>query len=166
MQLSHRIKNWWCVLPKREQHLVGVLGIVVIIAILFWGIARPIVQDTKSARLRLNHEQILFEWVKNKANHIMALRDSSTRLIKKNMPFNQAINIASQQYGLQLIRIQSKDSSYQVWFNPTSFNHFIEFLDFMQREYGIRVEMLDITKTKQPGIVEIKRLQMSSGDLK
>lgn len=164
-RLSPRIKSWWFALSKREQNLMVVMGITVIACLLYLGVWQPISQGAESARSRLVSEQALLSWVKNQANQIVSLRDGSDRAVINDVPFNQVITTSSKQYGLTLIRIQPRKNSYQVWFEPVSFKLLIEFIDYLQHQYGIRVDAMDIAKTKQPGMVEIKRLQVSAGSL-
>ncbi|MCE0493862.1 type II secretion system protein M [Vibrio salinus] len=164
-QVFPRIKNWWFALSTREQKLMVVMAVIVIVFFAYAGIWRPIYQGAEEARSRLVSEQKLLSWVKNHANQIISLRQTSGQSATKDMPFNQVITTSSKQYGLTLIRIQPRENSYQVWFEPASFNRFLKFIDYLQRQYGIRVEALDVEKAKQPGLIEIKRLQMSLGSM-
>lgn len=164
-RFSPRIKSWWFALSKREQNLTAVMVVTVFVCFLYLGVWQPISQGAESARSRLVSEQALLSWVKNQANQIVSLRGGSGHAVINDVPFNQVITTSSKQYGLTLIRIQPRENSYQVWFEPVSFKRLIEFIDYLQHQYGIRVEVMDIAKTKQPGMVEIKRFQVSAGNL-
>ncbi|MDC0610015.1 type II secretion system protein M [Vibrio sp.] len=165
-QLSPKIKSWWLSLSKREQNLMAILAIALGIFVIYFGMVQPAISSVESARSRAASERALLTWVENQANQIVSLRRSSDQISADNsIPFNQMINNSSQQYGLKLIRVQPRDDSYQVWFEPTSFNQFVDFIDYLQSQYGIRIEALELSRGNQPGLVEIKRLQMTSGRL-
>lgn len=164
-QLVPFLKHWWFALSKREQHLMVAMGMVLILFVGYSGIWQPLTQNAQTTRSRLASEQALLSWVKNKADQIVSLRNRSGNTVNHDVPFNQMITTSSQQYGLKLIRIQPRESSYQIWFEPVSFNQLVKFIDYLQHQYGIRIEALDIEKTKQSGMVDVKRFQVSSGSL-
>jgi general secretion pathway protein M len=126
------------------------------------GLIQPLQQQRAMAVSKLNAEQNLYNWVVSEANKIIGLRGHGG-LVSSDKPLNQLITNSTRQFGIRLIRIQPISQTFQVWIEPLSFNQFIDWLTFLQEKYGIQVNVMDIERGKQEGMIEVKRLQLKRG---
>ncbi|MGF1725848.1 type II secretion system protein M [Photobacterium nomapromontoriensis] len=158
------MKAWWIGLNSREQRLVLVGGISLLIAGLYWGIWQPLAHSADNAERRLQSERQLLGWVTTKADEITALRGTtgSTGSVS-DKGLNQVINETTRRFRIELIRMQPRSEAVQVWVKPLPFNTLINWLAFLRDEHGIDAQFLDISKTDQAGMVEVNRLQLGRG---
>jgi general secretion pathway protein M len=157
-----RCYNGWKVLSSREQWFLLVTVILLVLLGAYAGVIRPLQQQSREAETRLNAETNLLAWVKNQADTIVRHRQVSDNS-NSDLPLNQVITSSINQFGIRLIRMQPKSEGIQVWVEPVPFNQFTDWLLFLQRDYGIRVVLMDISRGSQGGMVEIKRLELVRG---
>jgi len=160
--LMMSLQNWWSQISAREQRLVVVCAVLLVLGTLYWGVIQPVSQRAENAQLRIQSEKQLLSWVQDKADEIASLRGQNGQVIS-NTPMNQAISSTAGRFGVELIRVQPRDEQLQVWITPLPFNRLVEWMSFLQDTHGISVTFLDIDKGDQNGVVEVKRLQFTKG---
>jgi general secretion pathway protein M len=153
--------QWWQGISAREKVLVVSLSLIVIIASLYWGVVAPLQSQHASAVQRLNSEKQLYSWVEDKANQITQLRAERGQVRVSNQPLNQVVSSSVKRYNIELQRVQPRDEALQVVVAPIAFNTLVQWLEFLQQQYGVKVEFMDINQTDTEGVVEVKRLQLT-----
>ncbi|ANS84115.1 Type II secretion system protein M [Vibrio scophthalmi] len=161
-KLLASLQVWWLRITPREQRLVMVGGVALIIGILFWGIYQPMVQRAELAQNQLRTEKQLLSWVQNKADDIVALRGNGARALSP-LPFNQAVSSSARRFNIELVRVQPRGEEMQVWVQPLPFNKLVSWLEYLQQNHGVEAQFLDIDKNERVGVVDVKRLQLSKG---
>lgn len=156
------LQAWWLRITPREQRLTVIGSIVLGFGLLYWGIYQPITQRAEQAQLTLNNEKQLLSWVKDKADQIVELRGSGAKAISP-LPLNQAISSSARRFNVELVRVQPRGNEMQVWVQPLPFNQLVNWVEYMQANHAIDVLFLDIDKSTQAGVVEVKRLQLRKG---
>ncbi|EGU33702.1 general secretion pathway protein M [Vibrio sp. N418] len=161
-KLLASLQVWWLRITPREQRLVMVGGVALIIGILFWGIYQPMVQRAELAQNQLRTEKQLLSWVQNKADDIVVLRGNGARALSP-LPFNQAVSSSARRFNIELVRVQPRGEEMQVWVQPLPFNQLVSWLEYLQQNHGVEAQFLDIDKNERVGVVNVKRLQLSKG---
>lgn len=161
-KLLASLQVWWLRITPREQRLVMVGGVALVIGILFWGIYQPMVQRAELAQNQLRTEKQLLNWVQNKADDIVALRGNGARALSP-LPFNQAVSSSARRFNIELVRVQPRGEEMQVWVQPLPFNQLVSWLEYLQQNHGVEAQFLDIDKNERVGVVDVKRLQLSKG---
>ncbi len=157
---AEKALSWWQSISQREQRLVAVSSVLVVIAIVYWGIFQPLNVRAEQAEMRLSSERQLLSWVQDKADSIVSKRGSGSAPVS-SQPLNQVINSSARQFQIELIRVQPRGDMLQVWVKPLSFDQFINWLTFLQEKQGVEVAFLDIEEADKPGVIDINRLQFS-----
>ncbi|CAE6879459.1 GSP) for the export of proteins [Vibrio sp. B1FLJ16] len=160
--LISQIQTWWSSISQREQRMVMGCGALVIIGLIYWGILQPVSQRAELAQSRIQSERQLLEWVQDKADDITALRKSGG-VTYSNQPLNQLVSSSARRFKVELIRVQPRNESVQVWIKPLAFNQLIDWLRHLKEQQGIEVEFLDIDRTDQAGMIDVNRLQFKRG---
>lgn len=119
-------------------------------------------QRTELAQSRIQSEKQLLTWVQDKADDITALRKSGG-VSFSNQPLNQVVSSSARRYKVELIRVQPRNDSVQVWIKPLAFNQMVDWLRYLKEQQGIEVEFLDIDRTEQAGMIDVNRLQFKRG---
>lgn len=160
--LIAQVQTWWSTISQREQRMVMGCGAIAIVGLIYWGILQPVSQRAELAQSRIQSEVELLAWVQDKANEITALRKSGG-VSYSNQPLNQLISSSARRYQVELIRVQPRNESVQVWIKPLAFNQLVDWLRYLKDQQGIEVEFLDIDRTDQAGMIDVNRLQFKRG---
>ncbi|HDM8224084.1 TPA: type II secretion system protein M [Vibrio campbellii] len=160
--LIAQAQTWWSRISQREQRLVMGCGAIAVLGIIYWGILQPMNQRAELAQSRIQSEKQLLTWVQNKADDITALRKSGG-VSFSNQPLNQVVSSSARRYKVELIRVQPRNDSVQVWIKPLAFNQMVDWLRYLKEQQGIEVEFLDIDRTDQAGMIDVNRLQFKRG---
>jgi general secretion pathway protein M len=156
------LQTWWQSISQREQRLVIACTLLVLVGGLYWGVVQPVVTRADNAQMRIQSEKQLLAWVKDKADEIAVLKGQGGKSVS-GLPINQAVSSSVQRFKVELIRVQPRGDEFQVWVAPMPFNQFMNWVTFLQENYGIGVIFLDLDKGTQEGMVEINRLQFGRG---
>ncbi|WP_277207006.1 type II secretion system protein M [Vibrio misgurnus] len=161
------IQAWWRSVTPREQKMLLVSGALALIAISYWGVWQPLEQRTAQAQARLQSEKQLLSWVSDNANRIVTLRgqagQGSGGQAATNQSLNQVITQSTRQFKIELIRVQPRGEMMQVWIQPLPFTQLVAWIADLQQRQGVSVDVIDIDRGKESGLVEIKRLQLKRG---
>jgi len=161
----NQVIAWWHSISQREQRLVLGCSILMLFGALYWGVVAPLDQRAEDARARINSEKQLLTWVKNSANSITALRGTTGGTAQPSaQPLNQVVSSTTGRFKVELIRMQPRGESLQVWIQPVPFNQLVNWLAYIKAQQGIEVEFLDINRTETLGLVEVNRLQLKRGE--
>lgn len=158
-----RLQAWWQKLTLREQRLLFVAAISLLVGLLYWGVALPAIEKQKQAVELKRTESELLIWVQERANHIVQLRKVEGKggqeaIVANNSPLNQVVSSSTKRFQIELVRMQPLNQTLQVWIKPSPFNQFIQWIDHLKNSEGVDVEVMDISNSQQPGIIEVKRL--------
>lgn len=160
--LIAQVQTWWSTISQREQRMVMGCGAIAIVGLIYWGLLQPVSQRAELAQSRIQSEVELLAWVQDKANEITELRKSGG-VSYSNQPLNQLISSSARRYQVELIRVQPRNESVQVWIKPLAFNQLVDWLRYLKDQQGIEVEFLDIDRTDQAGMIDVNRLQFKRG---
>ncbi|MDV6253257.1 type II secretion system protein M [Vibrio sp. EA2] len=160
--LIAQVQAWWSSILQREQRMMMGCAVLVIVGVIYWGILQPMSQRAELAQSRIQSERQLLAWVQDKADDITALRKSGG-VTYSNQPLNQLVSSSARRYKVELIRVQPRNESVQVWIKPLAFNQLVDWLRYLKEQQGIEVEFLDIDRTEQAGMIEVNRLQFKRG---
>ncbi|MGR5068748.1 MULTISPECIES: type II secretion system protein M [Vibrio] len=156
------VQTWWSSISQREQRLVMGCGAMAVVGVLYWGILQPMNQRAELAQSRIQSEKQLLNWVQDKADDITTLRKSGG-VSFSSQPLNQVVSSSARRYKVELIRVQPRNDSVQVWIKPLAFNQMVDWLRYLKEQQGIEVEFLDIDRTEQAGMIDVNRLQFKRG---
>lgn len=156
------LQSWWLSISQREQRLVIACSLVTVLGIIYWGILAPFAQRTEMAQSRIQSERQLLSWVKQKADDISQQRQAGGVVVSKE-PLNRVITSSTNRFSVELIRMQPRNDQLQVWIKPIPFEFFVNWLFYLQDNHGVTVEILDIDKADQSGVIEVNRLQFTRG---
>ncbi|OLQ86566.1 general secretion pathway protein GspM [Vibrio ponticus] len=160
--ILNSLQVWWYRITPREQRLVMIGGVALGFGLLYWGLYQPVAQRAEQAQLNLNSEKQLLSWVQDKADQIVDLRGSGVKAISP-LPLNQAVSSSARRFNVEMVRVQPRGEEMQVWVQPLPFNQLMSWIEYMKANHAIDVLFLDIDKSSQAGMVEVKRLQLTKG---
>ncbi|WP_165310031.1 type II secretion system protein M [Vibrio ziniensis] len=156
------LQSWWQSINQREKIMVVVCSLLMIAAIVFWGVLQPLNERNSQAKNRIQSEKQLLAWVSENADKITTLRKQGG-VVRTSTPLNQIVTTTTRQFKIELIRVQPRGEMMQVWVQPLPFSQLVAWIAHLKEQQGVDVEFMDIKRGKQSGLVEVQRLQLKRG---
>ena len=150
------MKEWFNALEQREQRLVSTMGIFVIIAGLYFLLIQPFNERMDKAETKLANEQRLLTWVEKNASTIIKLRGQSGKGATKTGSLDQQVNRSARKHNIVINRLQPQNKKLQIMIDKASFTQVLQWVQSMQLDYGLTVEIADFRKDKQSGFVKTR----------
>lgn len=156
------MKNWWIQLNVREQQLVSVLAVFVVIFLFFNLIWQPLNENLDKTEKKLARQQNLLAWVTENTARYKAAEKSGNKNARGGS-LSSVVNRSAKQHQIVITRVQPQGSDIQVWIDEIPFTQLLTWLESLTTKNGLRVNSIDITKSDVKGIVKIRRLQLGKG---
>ena len=154
------MKVWWQQLNQREQRLVGVMGIAVIVFIFYSAIWQPLNNSLAEATSKLARQQQLLSWVQeNTALYKQAKRSGGQ--VKNSGSISSVANRSAKTYKLTITRMQPQGEDLQVWIDNTPFTQLLFWLEHLANQEGLQVKAIDLTRGDNKGEVKVRRLHLA-----
>ena len=154
------LKQKFTALTEREQRLVLLSGLVVLLGIFYWGLWAPLNQSISQQSQLLESNKKLVSWVEEQGQKAAQLRgtQSSPRRVTGSLP--QLVTSTSSNHSLSISRMQPQGDEIQVWIDEAPFNSLMGWLNELETR-GIVIEQLDVAETNAPGMIKVRRLVLT-----
>jgi general secretion pathway protein M len=156
----NKLKQTYKQLSEREQRLVLISAMVMVVGFFYWVIWAPLNQSLETDRKAIAAQQELLTWVQKNANRAIQLRGASsgTKSFSGSLP--QAVNQTAERLNIAISRMQPQGEELQVWVDQAPFNDVLSWLQALE-EMGVSILDLDIADANIPGQVKIRRLKLA-----
>lgn len=148
-----RLKEWLAQLAPRERWMVLFCAVVVAVAVLYGGIWQPLVKAQSTRQTALEDAR----GVAARLEELSALAQSSSSSGAVNRSASLLTVVdqgARTTLGKQPTRIQPEgDKVVKVWVEEVSFDSLLQWMQELERRYGIRTQSAEIEKQATPGMV-------------
>ena len=158
--MKDNLLAWWNGLAYREQQLVGVCSVVLVVGIFYWGIWTPLSGAETSAQQDVQKQQRTLTEIKQKGNRILALKKSGAKT-SSGGSLSSIVNSTASAYGLTITRMQPQGNKIQVWMDEVPFDALLGYLDDVVQKKGLSLDNIDLAETDATGIVKVRRIQFS-----
>jgi general secretion pathway protein M len=153
-----KFKSTFLQLSEREQRLVIISAVLVLVAIFYWGIWSPLNTSLEQNKTAVENQTKLLAWVQKNANKAVQLRSSGTKAsFSGSLP--QAVNQSANRMKIAISRMQPQGEELQVWIDQAAFNDVLEWLQSLEK-IGVPIFDIDIAESNLPGQVKIRRLKL------
>jgi general secretion pathway protein M len=146
-------------LTDREKLLVSVSVVVVVIAILYYGLWSPMNRSLEASRAAVESQKADLAWIQRNANKAIQLRSGSNVAVNFRGSLTQAVNQTASQMRIAISRMQPQGEELKVWVDEAPFNDVLSWLGNMESK-GIKIINLDVVQADAPGLVKIRSLQL------
>lgn len=158
------MSSWWNSLSGRERQLVGIGGILLLIALLYWGAWRPLNQGIETAEQQRDAQRGTLAWMQLRAADLPQTQGRSGRQPDLSTTLEAVATTTSKQLGLSLTRLQPLDKQLQLELNPVEFERLMNWLVIMERDYAVSVQMIELAAEGGKGMVKVRRLQVGRNE--
>ena len=161
------LRQWYEGLAPRERVAVIICAIVVTIAVLYYGLWRPLNTSVEEGRLRLTAQADETRWMLGIRDEARLLQADNTqrRIQGRNDSLLSIVDSTSRENGLgeAVRRIQPDDDDQAtVTLEKANFNQMLFWLRSLQRDYGVAAQQMTITRDEEAGTVQA-RLTLARG---
>ncbi|GAC17926.1 type II secretion system protein GspM [Paraglaciecola arctica] len=154
-----KLKSMYLQLSGREQRLVIISAILVLIAIFYWGIWSPLNTSLERGQVAVKNQTELLDWVQKNANKAIQLRSSGGKNASFSGSLLQAVNQSATRMKIAISRVQPQGDEIQVWIDQAPFNDLLSWLQSLEKT-GVSILDIDIAESDLPGQVKIRRLKL------
>lgn len=153
------LKQKFSQLTEREQRLVVISAVVVVVGMFYWLVWAPLNHAIERDQKAVIAQKTLLSWVQKNANRAMQLRAAQGVVVGFNGSLAQAANQTAARANIAIARMQPQGDELQVWVDQASFNGVLDWLKSME-EMGISILDVDIAESDAPGEVKVRRLKL------
>lgn len=154
-----KYKSMFLQLSGREQRLVIVSAVLVLVAIFYWGIWAPLNSSLERDQAAVKNQTELLTWVQKNANKAVQLRSSGGSKVSFSGSLTQAVNQSANRMKIAISRMQPQGEELQVWIDQAPFNDVLSWLQSLEKT-GVSIVDIDIAGSDLPGQVKIRRLKL------
>ncbi|MET1218544.1 MAG: type II secretion system protein M [Glaciecola sp.] len=155
-----RFTQWFQHLETREQRLLKIGAVFVVLGCLYWLIWAPLQNGIAAEKQTLQQQQQLAVWVAKQKARVSALQNNGAKQAKLKGSLVQAVNSTASYSKIQLTRIQPKGDEVQVWIDEVTFGTLLVWLDSLEKT-GVNVRQIDIAQSGELGTVKVRRLELT-----
>lgn len=154
-----KYKSMFLQLSKREQRLVIISAVLVLVAIFYWGIWTPLNSSLERDQAAVKNQTELLVWVQKNANKAVQLRSSGDSKASFSGSLTQTVNQSASRMKIAITRMQPQGEELQVWIDQAPFNDVLSWLQTLETN-GLSIVDIDIAESDLPGQVKIRRLKL------
>lgn len=146
-------------LTEREQILVIISAIVVVIGAFYWMVWSPLNSSLEMNRVSVANKKADLIWLKKNTAKAIQLRKSvgSAKPFTGSLP--QAVNQTASRVNIAISRMQPQGDALKVWVDQAPFNDVLSWLQALESK-GIKIIDLDLAESDAPGQIKIRSLQL------
>ena len=148
----------WQQLEERDKKLILMLAVTLIIAGVYWFVWQPLQEQIANTSRQIKVQENTLADVKVIGQKIVALQGNARAASGGDL--NQLVNRSAQRNKIKISRMQAKADSLQLWVDNIAFDRFLDWLEELEFQHGIKVENLDISTGDNSGMIKVRRLQL------
>ncbi|MCC2617044.1 type II secretion system protein M [Aestuariibacter halophilus] len=156
-----KVRQWFQSLTEREQGLVLLSAVVVVIGLFYWLIWAPLNTSLDSERRAVSARQDDLQWITRQANRAIQLRQSVGQKATFNGSLTQLVNQTASREGIGITRMQPQNEELKVWVDQADFQAVMRWLHDLERR-GVQIIDIDLAKGDAPGQIKIRSLQLGT----
>ncbi len=146
-------------LTEREQILVMVSAVVIVIGAFYWIVWSPLNSSLEDSRKAVISKTADLAWVKKNALRAMQLKKSSGKAAAFSGSLPQAVNQTAGRVQIAISRMQPQGEELKVWVDEAPFNDVLSWLQALERR-GVKILDMDVAKGDSPGMIKVRSLQL------
>ncbi|MBU2179922.1 MAG: type II secretion system protein M [Gammaproteobacteria bacterium] len=149
-----QLKLWWASLQPREQRLVGIGGVVLIIGAFYWLLWQPLHQSRTTQQQAATSAQAQLIWLQSQLPKLSQQSNS----VRSSASLTEVVSQTSRNFQVQVSRMQPQNEQLQLSLEDLAFDQLLRWLHELQFQHGIRLVQLDIATADKPGQVRVRRM--------
>ncbi len=150
------LHEYWSGLQPREQRVLGVGGVVLVLTLIYALIIDPVSSELTRLRTGVAAQQEELSWMRQAAAEVKSLMGSAPSTTgKSGQSAMSAIDAAARKYGLgkALKQLSPNGGKVRVRLEGAGFDAMLQWLGELSEKQGIGVDTLNMERLPEPGLV-------------
>ena len=160
--MIEQFKSWWDSTTERERQLSILSAAFLFLAIIYWGIWKPLSTQIEASEQRLASSEQTLSWVEEKAGLLVQAGAGNARIGLQPLTLQQIVSRSAKEFGINFSRIESKKDQVEVVITDIEFDQFVLWLTNLSNQKFISVVSTDFSKIDPLGHVKVNRLVLSN----
>lgn len=161
--MQERLQQFWQQRSRNEQRTLRIGGIVLAIAFLYAFVWYPLAQAQQHLRSTLPQMRAAAAQMQFQAQEVARMRNLPPKTISNNLRSAVESATARGSIGAPAEFLPLDAGRARITYQSAIFDHWIEWIKYLQVEQGVRVESADITALTEPGMVKVQAVLAPSG---
>lgn len=158
----NEIKQWFLDQNPRDQMMLSLGGVAVLIYVLIFLVLFPLQNDLERKEKRNLASLQEQQEVRQLAGQMLARQQSGQNGNSSNQNLTSLLNETTRNHGLTMENIQPSGNSARVRLGASDFNRVLAWLHDMEIKHGLQITDLTITADRNPGVVQVN-IQLTQG---
>lgn len=159
--LKEKVESWLQSLSDSEQKLVK-FGAVFFVIFMLYLVVSTVNSGVTESQRKLKQQQELNSWATEQISIVKSSAGGSQKSFSGSM--TQVVNSTARQFNIRIARLQpQKNDMVKVGVEDVGFNRLMKWLAELQSKHSVRVENIDFAKADEPGMVKVRRMDLSRG---
>lgn len=165
---QHLVGPHWQRLNQRERMIVRIAGVLMLIAIVYWLLWNPIASGIEQRKQTIAAQQETLQWTRENTGIYLAAREQGADTTSDNTSagsqtgsITQRVTQLAAANNIQITRMQPQSTGLLVVIDSVAFSQLLSLLDALQNQGRLTIDNLDVAEGPEPGIVRVRRLQVS-----
>ncbi len=150
------LKNTLATLDKRDQIMLGVLVVALVLYLLIGQIWLGVMDERDSLKNRVEANSKLISWMIPTVAAIQSANGGGGAKGASNMSLSQLAQQAAKKSNLKMSRFQPKGREGQVWLDKVPFEDVLSFLSTLEQQYSLSILNVSINSANNPGVVNAR----------
>ena len=148
-----RLRVWYAALAPREQRMVSIGSIVLVVLVLVGGVILPLESATHEAKRRLTQRREDLEWMQRNAPELEAA--GAMPVADEHEPPVVVVDRVGRESGLAeaLRGTQPSPTGVRVQLEAASFDTMITWIATLDMRYGLALDSITVDRAAGPGLV-------------
>ena len=160
--MMEKLQGWWQGITAREQRLVFIGAILLLVGFSYWSIWQPLTTRIAERERQVQNQQQTLAWLKEKGEEVLAMQGGSGRQIDTSGTLEGVVNRTAFNHKIKIARLQPQGQELQVWIDSVQFNDLLRWLATLAEQHGIQVQIIEVARENlAQGQVKVRRLQLS-----
>ena len=155
-----QFKEWWGSITSREQQLTILSAVMVIIAVIYWGVWAPLTEQLNDNKKQMIRAEAMLNWTQEKSTLLLQSGSANSQIKRSNL--TQILNSSARQHNITFSRTVNRDENLEVWITEVEFDSFLAWLTKLSNEYSISVLNADLARSKRDGYIKVNRLLLGN----
>lgn len=153
--MKQRVINWWFGLQAREQRIVSIAAVVIVIALFYWLIWQPMHQAKIERKQSVAVAELQLQRLQQALPTLLA---TGTTNVRSGGSLSQVISNSARGQNITVSRMQPQNEQLALVLEELSFERLLPWLYELQYQHGILLVSLDLAVAEQPGMVKVRRM--------
>lgn len=146
-------------LQPREQVLVGIAAVLLVIALIYSAVWQPLVRSRRQLALDLDTARAVASQLAEAEAALQSAAPRAAPIVGADVSLLTAVDMATKNGTLKKppARLQPDgENTARIWLEDIEFDVLVRWMLELQTRYGVTIDVVDIEKRETPGLVNAR----------